>query len=353
MIHTEINNVRLLGNYLNAEKVLVENLISNEYLVHDTRTGVWPQVVRGNEIIIQKLYLRKKSRHGGTREVYKIISGSLHNTLKILNNQLGKVYSPPDCVHGFIKGRNIKTNAEQHLAKRNILSVDIKDFFPSITKLMVSSALESNGFIKEVANWISSIVTHEGCLVQGFNTSPTIANIVFEKLDKILLDRCGDQITYTRYADDLYFSSNADLPEHSIFENIINEYGFEINHNKTSLMKRGKKQYVTGLTVFDASSPRISKSIKKRIRLEVHYIHKEGLHKHAKNSIIRSGQTLPENKLEAALKIGSESEFIWRNLDGWLRFIHGIEPKFARKCWRKLDESNRRGPSIESGIISL
>lgn len=350
MTHSDINSIRQLGNYLNADKSLIENLVSNEYLVYDTRAKVKPNIVRGNEIVLKKLYLRKKSRHGGTREVYDVVSYSLKDTLKILNNQLVKVYSAPDCVHGFVKGRNIKTNAEQHLAKKSILSIDIKDFFPSITKQMISDALELKGYKKNVANWISEIVTHENSLVQGFNTSPTIANIVFEEIDKALETHCGDQITYTRYADDLYFSSNDSLPEHTFFENIINKNGFELNYNKTSLMKRGKKQYVTGLTVFDNHMPRISKSIKKRIRLEVHYIHKNGLHVHAKNSILRSGRTLPEDEIEANLEIGSEAEYIWRNLHGWLRFIYGIESEFAQWCWRKLNESNRGGSLFDPGI---
>ena len=63
-------------------------------------------------------------------------------------------------------------------------------------------------------------------------------------------------------------------------EKVVNKHGFELNPIKTKLMKRGSKQYVTGLSVFDSQFPRISKRIKRNLKLEIYYLNKFGFVSH-------------------------------------------------------------------------
>lgn len=82
-------------------------------------------------------------------------------------------------------------------------------------------------------------------------------------MDKELSAICKDRnINYTRYADDLSFSSEDNI-ELDPLEEIITKYGFTLNTEKTRTYKRGRSQYVTGLTVADKTKPRIPRRIKK------------------------------------------------------------------------------------------
>ena len=92
-------------------------------------------------------------------------------------------------------------------------------------------------------------------LPQGFPTSPTLSNMVCKKMDEELAaaaQRIG--ATYSRYADDMSFSSDKDVlrPTGSFYlqvSGIVEKYGFRLNDRKTRLQRRGRRQQVTGVVV--------------------------------------------------------------------------------------------------------
>lgn len=344
MNHTHLRSKNDLANYLRCPVPFLERLINQHFLVIDPHKPTAPSPFERSEagrISIQKLYLKKKRwAGGGYREVYSPSNLAYRSVLKILNNYLADLYSPADCVHGYVQGRGILTNAKPHLAKRIVLSIDIENFFESITKERVSECLQQIGFDEFVADCISCITTIDGHLVQGFNTSPTIANIVCGAMDKALLEYCDTVITYTRYADDLYFSTDSELPNIDDLTRIVNAHGFRLNTKKTSIMKRGQRQYVTGLTVFDHKTPRITRRIKRNIRLEVYYINKFGFTKHAlrrlRNRSAELGFEIDEEQY-----VKEEIKETRRRLWGWLSFIYSIEPIVARRLQAVLDQAKR------------
>lgn len=331
MKHTEITSIKQLANYLRCNLDFLEKAISEEYLIID---GNFEEIKAFIGITVEKLYIKKKGKASGFRVVHSIFSDQLSNTLKILNTNLRDLFSPQKCVHGYVNGRHIKTNASIHLSKKLILSVDIQDFFENITQEMISIALQRLGFQKNVAQWLAKITTIEGRLVQGFNTSPTIANIVVDDMDKKLMELCGSNVDYTRYADDLYFSTNETLPDKIEIRKIIEGFGFKLNEAKTKLMKRGQSQFVTGLTVFDNQYPRIPKRVKRNLRLEIHYISKFG---YAKHSIRRlKDQGIFQNNPTFRQELAKEKDKTRLRLFGWLHYIHSIEPKLSNKLYKKL-----------------
>jgi len=90
---------------------------------------------------------------------------------------------------GFTKKRGIKSNAEAHL-KRNkyIVHIDIKDFFPTITKKRIIGLAKSVfNFDYSAALLFSNLVTVNDHLPQGSPCSPILANMVFKRLDKEIL----------------------------------------------------------------------------------------------------------------------------------------------------------------------
>jgi RNA-directed DNA polymerase len=330
-----IINLKQLANFLRCEEDFLTAYFSGDYVIVDSRLGgiVPSEVVRTS--VIEKLYLRKKGgAKTGYREIYTVRTDTLKDTLKTLNTFLVDNYKPPSTVHGYVKGKNIRTNASAHLAKKNLLSVDIANFFESISALRVEKALVDIGFSDFAAQHLSKLATANNFLPPGFNTSPTISNIIVKDMDEQLLKLCGDHCVYTRYADDLYFSSSKDLPKLEELENIIISNGFTLNPGKTKYMKRGGKQYVTGLTVFDHVRPHVTKRIKRSLRLELHYMKKFGQLEHALYRLNYTSQEYEENYM-----IMSEVDQYIKTADtrigGWIHFMNSVEPPAAQRLKEK------------------
>jgi RNA-directed DNA polymerase len=167
---------------------------------------------------------------------------------RIKNNILGKIVFP-DCVHGGRKGRSNITNAKPHQGKKYVFETDLQEFYPSVSKEKVYRAFLDIGYSSHIAHWLTVLTTKSNELPQGGPTSTALANLVFLNTDKKLILLCKErQITYTRYIDDLTFSS------HDSFSDIIGIIigtvmadKFKINRRKT--IYRGN-QSVTGVDVF-------------------------------------------------------------------------------------------------------
>lgn len=176
--------------------------------------------------------------------------------------------------HGFTKKRNILTNAKAHVGKRWILNLDIRDFFPSITGITIRRVKQKNG--KEVGiNLDPALVLYNGELPQGAPTSPFLSNYCMREFDtqipNLLRKLVSDDIEYTRYADDLTFSSDSHAIEKvvDIVESKLDSMGMELNTDKTRLLGRGERQEVTGLNI-NSGRPTIPKKYRRKVRALVH-----------------------------------------------------------------------------------
>jgi RNA-directed DNA polymerase len=170
-------------------------------------------------------------------------------------------------VHAFHKNKSIITNAERHKNKRYVFNIDLKDFFPSIHFGRISGFLQKNinwQLPKEVADTIARMACYKTILPQGSPCSPVISNILCLPLDKALSYLATQaQCDYTRYADDITFSTNlktfpkdiAVLDENEVWQagmalrTAIEKQGFIINDQKTRMAYRDSQQTVTGLVV--------------------------------------------------------------------------------------------------------
>jgi|TARA_R100000789_G_C2990739_1_gene146021 hypothetical protein len=328
----EIVNIQLLANHLKIEKESLQFIVNNDYITEITSKKDFKKGCLINEIKIKK-------RSNGYRYVYSPVSDILVNTLKILSGKIKELYKPTEYVHGFVPGRNTKTNAQEHLAKRVVYCVDIDKYFENIDIEKVKSAILSIGYNEYCSDKISKIVTHKNQLVQGFHTSPVIANIVFHEID-LKLSRLGDEnVSYTRYADDLYFSTSGRINFEKDIEDILNSYGFKVNSKKTKFMIRGRSQFVTGLTVFDEMYPRIPKKIKRSIRQKIHFISLFGYRGHVLHKLNIEKQLYDQNE-EIQKHVDSKIYLEKLNIEGWLNYINSIEPDFSKKCYSKLSKKD-------------
>lgn len=160
--------------------------------------------------------------------------------------------------NGFLIGRDIRRNAIPHINKNYVLNLDLENFFPSISFRRIKTVLELHPFSltdnrEPIAFLIANICTLNGVLPQGASTSPLLSNIVTQRLDRHLSRLSKHKnIKYSRYADDLTFSSNNDILNNSFIEKverIIKNENFTINESKTRLKNSMERQAVTGLIV--------------------------------------------------------------------------------------------------------
>lgn len=183
------------------------------------------------------------------------------NLLDEIKNNLDKIYHPPSNVHWFINKRSNITNASKHLNKSIVINIDIKKFFDSITKEKIKNCFINKNINDNISEILSSIVTHNWILPMWFPTSPLISNIIFEEIDYKLDEYCSSiWYEYTRYCDDLTFSSNTkNILKKEDIESILSAHWFTINNKKYRIQKKWGNQYVTWLTVCEKDKPRIPK----------------------------------------------------------------------------------------------
>ena len=191
--------------------------------------------------------------------------------LKDLQRKLLKLletfYSPPKSVHAYTNERSVVSNAENHVGKKFVFSIDLKDFFNSIHFGRVRNLFTSHPycFSTKVATVIAHICCKDNVLPQGAPTSPLISNMICWKLDRQLLTLASkNRLTYTRYADDITLSSTiklnklsrkiAIIKDSSVevgaeVQKIIETNGFKVNVDKVRVRTQSDRMEVTGLTV--------------------------------------------------------------------------------------------------------
>jgi RNA-directed DNA polymerase len=195
-----------------------------------------------------------KKKRGGYRDI-QIPAGKLKAVQRTLLRMFENEFKAHKCATGFVKKKNIRDHASLHTKKRWLYSLDIKDFFPSITWQRLYGMFMSYPFnaSPSVARVLSNLTTYQGSLPQGAPTSPFLSNMICRKLDSRLYNWAkNNQYVYSRYADDITISTNKKVfyeEDQNFIINIIESEGFEINKEKVRLVPYFNRQLVTGLVV--------------------------------------------------------------------------------------------------------
>ena len=212
----------------------------------------------------KRFEIAKKS--GGRRTIHAP-AGKLKSILRALNFILQAIETPHKAATGFVSGKSIVDNAFAHTKHYYVYNIDLKDYFHSfdlfrVKKVFMFGNFKLNGNKEPLAYLLARLVTHplevngeiKAVLPQGSPASPVITNILSKTLDRRLsglAKRFG--LIYSRYADDITFSSLHNVYKNEEFLNelnrIITEQGFAVNPAKTRLQKTGYRQEVTGLVV--------------------------------------------------------------------------------------------------------
>ncbi|MDX1000854.1 RNA-directed DNA polymerase [Sinorhizobium medicae] len=265
-----------------------------------------------------------------TKSVYKALARRLDNFFRFAL----KGY-PHDCAFGYRAGRNIRENAFAHTGHRFLLSVDLKDFFPSISREAVFDMFRSVGVIEEVSDSLARFVTIAGALPLGLPTSPTISNAIAVPIDEALSRLAASTgSVYTRYSDDMSFSGNAALPDLSSIADVLAGFGFDIAKSKTRRSTVGQSHYVTGLSISDPVRPHVPKGKKRKLRQELYFANKFGLSEHLRHCGINDEDVVQQEV---------------NRLDGMVKFTAHHEPRMSagiKEQWRSILQDSGMKPSF-------
>jgi RNA-directed DNA polymerase len=191
---------------------------------------------------------------------------SLHipsDELKALQTQLSKVFTKElnsqisKVAHAFRPFRSTVTNARPHLGCAVLIKLDIKDFFPTVTKEQVRPWLAKISYSSVIRDRLLELIMCDQGLPQGAPTSPILSNLALKPFDAKLSGLCRFYgCKYTRYADDITISLKEDKPELirlliAVVENELANNGFKLNKKRQKLhvLRPHQAQRICGITI--------------------------------------------------------------------------------------------------------
>lgn len=284
------NGLPLLHGADDIARVLGISLAKLRWLTYHRRTSTL--------VHYHRFALPKKT--GGQRHI-----SAPKKTLKtaqqwVFDNVLSRVADVDHlhaAAHGFVATRNVISNASPHVGRAVVVNLDLRDFFPSITFVRVRGVFNTLGYSGAVATVLALLCTEpprtamkldgqrvfvavgDRQLPQGACTSPAITNLLCRRLDARLAGIARALgFSYTRYADDLTFSSSKALDVATLLfrvRRVVDSEGLVVNEDKTRVMRRGRRQEVTGVVVND--KPGVPREEVRRLRAVLHQAQREGL----------------------------------------------------------------------------
>ena len=244
-----------------------------------------------------------------------------------------------EAAHGFVHGRSIVTNAQAHINSEFVLSMDLKEFFPTLTFRRVKGIFRAMGYLEGIATILALICTEAPrqamkikdpitgedrwvhvavgprCLPQGSPASPMLTNLASLRLDRRLTGFAQKHnLRFTRYADDLTISAPKGETHKArwiqkVVTQVVEDEGYQVHPTKTKLMGGGDRQEVTGLLVNDDIGVRVPSEVKDMLRAAIH------------NQ--EQGKALYENESLSTLL-------------GYASFVYSAQPKKGRSSIERL-----------------
>jgi len=183
-----------------------------------------------------------------------------------------------ESVHGGVRGKSPRSNAEQHLGQPWVVNVDVKDFYPSVSNTEVNRMFRRLGWGADVARLVTRLTTVDGAVPQGAPTSTAIANLVLANIDNRLPaegEKLGSR--NTRFVDDYTFSGTNPMPLIQYVGRGLSARGLKIYRKNAKFQSKPKlritpasrRQEVTGLVVNSRRGPSVSRTYRDNVKAAI------------------------------------------------------------------------------------
>lgn len=289
-------------------------LFSLRHLAHECNAeyGFLRAVIsRSSQIEPYKFFQLKKKNVGHESDRLRTICvphPSLLRAQRWIHTNILREVAPHSASYAYEPGSSTLKMAEMHTGCRWLIKLDVTSFFESILEPKVYKVFRGMGYQPLVAFELTRLCTRlrtaknppnrvqhrwtgienyqsrvMGHLPQGAPTSPMLANLACHKLDTDLTALAAQSgLTYTRYADDLTFSTT--MTEFSFVQakaliestyNVMTDQWFFPNRAKAKVLPPGARKVVLGLLV-DGERPRLTREFRDRLRMHIHFVlHKD------------------------------------------------------------------------------
>ena len=268
-------------------------------------------------------------KHSNEGRIINAPKKYLRMAQKIILREILEKIPCSDSATAFIKGKNgLLENARVHKDGLFLLKFDFCNFFQSIKYAKIQAIFLELGYSAKISKILAELCTYCRELPQGGICSPYLSNIACFDLDNCIKKYCDDNgIKYTRYADDLFFSSKEEAPLKQLKENIESiispfcsiNFDLQINKRKTKFISEPWHKKVTGITI-NNNDIKTSKTLKRDIRRELYF-------------------TIVKNKTD------------YNQLIGQIAFVISIEKDFGNKIEAYAEEICKKHQLEEHKII--
>jgi hypothetical protein len=344
-----LTTTRDLADWLGLDDAQLEWLADRKALQRDEPEGP-----------LQHYHRRWLARGGRLPRLIEAPKQRLKAIQRSILEEILSVVPAHEAAHGFVRGRSVKTHAALHSGQGLVLRFDLESFFTWLQPARAFGLFRSLGYRREVATLLLGLCTtrtpwpmlraapvptpysaaqsaarfeldHRLAawhLPQGAPTSPALANLTAWPLDVRLQAWAGRVgAVYSRYADDLVFSGASSLSVGGLtgaVRRICREEGFRVNEAKTRVMRKRRRQEVTGLVVNQGLS--VSRELREALE--------------ARLFNLARGRRRPEDGPAQRLRAQLEGQV------GWVAQVkpaHGpwLEELLARVDWAAMERAER------------
>ena len=254
-------------------------------------------------------------KHDGSKRKLSVPDTILKKVQRSISDNILSHYTISHYSTAYTSGSSVQKNASLHVGKQKILKLDIDGFFDHITYSKVKDIVFcKENYSEQIRILLTMLCYYKESLPQGAPTSPAITNIIMYDFDEKIGKYCEENnISYTRYCDDMTFSG--DFDEKAVIfvvKDELRKLGLFLKNRKTAVIPSTKRQTVTGIVVNEKIG--LTKEYKNKIRQEIYYIKKYGIDGHL-NKIKESDKQHYLNSLKGRVAfvlqtIPNDAEFL-------------------------------------------
>lgn len=282
--------------------------------------------------------IRRLKPDGTYRAIWAPLPSLMHVQRWILANVLAGL-KLHEAAFAYRRGLSIRDCANQHVGARWLLKMDLHNFFGTVEESRVYGAFRALGYPALLAFEMARICTkpvwpgkelprlegrgverydapYRGVLPQGAPTSGALANAIATRLDRMLSEVADDNgLVYTRYSDDLAFSSSAGFSRARVpklvsqVERAIALSGFQVHKKKTRVVPPGARKIVLGLMLTDRDV-RLVPEFRSRLDNHIRCVRKYGPAAHAATRRFDSALSMI-NYVDGCLAFAADIESDW------------------------------------------